>query len=215
VAPQDNIRIYIDGEQIEVKQRRLTGAQLRRLVNPPADNVWLDVVDAQDEPIALTYVVAIEPDMRFFTDRPRTIYIDKIPYEVRTAVITETQLRALLTPPVADDHGIWKDIPDDLDDPIEPGELVPIADGDRFFTKPLSRREIRVTVNRQWSVAVHGARQTGLSVKEAAIAQGVPIQMDFLLSRKHGPKFQPVGDDEHIRIHDGDEFRAVDGDDNS
>jgi hypothetical protein len=215
VAPQDSIRIYIDGEPIDVKHRRLTGAQLRRLVSPPADNVWLDVVDARDEPIAPTHVVAIEPDMRFFTDRPRTIYIDKIPYEVHTAVLTETQLRALPTPPVADDYGIWKDIPDDLDDPIEPGELVLIANGDRFFTKPLPRREIRVTVNRQWSVTVHGTRQTGLSIKEAAIAQGVPIQMDFLLSRKHGPKFQPVGDDEHIRVHDGDEFRALDGDDNS
>ena len=215
MASQDNIRIYIDGEQNDVKERRLTGAQLRRLVSPPADNVWVDVVDARDEPIAPTDVVAIEPDMRFFTDRPRTIYIDKIPYEVHTAVLTETQLRAFPTPPVADDYGIWKDIPDDLDDPIEPGELVPIANGDRFFTEPLPRREIRVTINRQWSVIVHGNRQTGLSIKEAAIAQGVPIQMDFLLSRKHGPKFQPVGDDEHIRVHDSDEFRALDGDDNS
>lgn len=215
MAHQDDIRIYVDGEQIEVKQRRLTGADLRRLISPPADNVWLDVIDAQDEPIAPTEVVVIKPDMRFFTDRPRTIYIDKVPYEVRTAVLTETQLRALPTPPVADDYWIWKDISDDLDDPIEPGELVPIANGDRFFTKPLPSREIRVTVNRQWSVTVHGARQTGLSIKEAAIAQGVPIQTDFLLSRKHGLKFQQVGDDEHIRVHDGDEFRVLDGDDNS
>jgi hypothetical protein len=215
VAPQDNIRIFIDGEPIEATHRRLTGAQLRTLVSPHADNIWLDVVDAQDDPIAPTDVVVLEPDMRFFTDRPRTIYIDKTPYEVRTAVLTEAQLRALPTPPVPDGYGIWKDIPDDLDDPIKVGELVRIANGDRFFTKPLPKRRIHITVNRQWSVTIDGARQTGASIKEAAIAYGVPIQLDFLLSRKDGSKFEPVGDQEHIHVHDGDEFRALDGDDNS
>ena len=214
MAPQDNIRIFIDGEPVEVTHRRLTGAQLRTLVSPPADNIWLDVVDAQDEPIAPTDVVAVERDMRFFTDRTRTIYIDKVPYEVRTAALTEAQLRALPTPPVPHDYGIWKDIPDDLDDPIKLGELVTIANGDRFFTKPLPQRQIHVTVNRR-PIIIQGARQTGTLIKEAAIAQGVQIQVDFILSRKVSSKFKPVGDDEHIRVHDGDEFRANDGDDNS
>jgi multiubiquitin len=115
---------------------------------------------------------------------------------------------------VPDDYGIWKDIPDDLDDPIKLGELVRIANGDRFFTNPLPKRHIRVTVNRR-PITIDGARQTGASIKEAAIAQGVPIQLDFLLSRKDGSKFAPVGDEESIRVHDGDEFRALDGDDNS
>ncbi|KDE96780.1 multiubiquitin domain-containing protein (plasmid) [Mycolicibacterium crocinum] len=215
MAPQDNIQIYIDGEPITVKHRRLTGAQLVALVTPPADHVWLDIADAQDESIAPTEVVAIEENIRFYTDRPRTIYIDKIPYQVRTAVLTETQLRDLPTPPIADDYGIWKDIPDDLDDPIKAGEIVHIVDGDRFFTKALPKRELHVIVNRKHTVTLHGARQTGMSIKEAAIAQDVPIQLDFLLSRKTSAKFDQVGDDEQIRVHDGDEFRAVDGDDNS
>lgn len=215
MAPQDNIKIYIDGDPITVKQRRVTGAQLAALVSPAADNVWLDIADAQDEPIAPTETVAIEHNMRFYTDRPRTIYIDKVPYQVRTGVFTETQLRDVPTPPVPDDYGIWKDIPDDLDDPIKEGEIVHIADGDRFFTKALPKKELRVIVNRKHTVTLHGARQTGLSVKEAAIAQGVPIQLDFLVSRKTGAKFEPIGDDEQIRVHNDDEFRAVDGDDNS
>lgn len=214
MAPKDNTRIYIDGEPIDVKERRLTGAQLRTLVTPPAENLWLDVADAQDHPIAPTEPVVIEREMRFFTDRPRTIYIDKKPYEVRTAALTETQLRALPMPPVPDDHGIWKDIPDDLDDPIETGELVTIVNGDRFFTKPLPQKKIHVTVNRR-PVVVQGAAQTGLSIKETAISQGVPITIDFLLSRKDGPKFKPVRDEEHIRVRNDDEFRANDGDDNS
>lgn len=215
MAPQHNIRIFIDGEPIQVSHSHMTGTQLRTLVNPPADNIWLDVVDAQDDPIAPTDVIAIEPDMRFFTDRPRTICIDKVPYEVRTAVLTEAELRALPNPPVPEDYGIWKDVPDDLDDPIRPGELVPVVNGNRFFTKPLWQRHIHLNVNTRWSVTVDGAHQTGASIKQAAIAQGVPIQPDFLLSRKDGSKFKPVGDEENIRVHDGEEFRALDGDDNS
>ena len=214
MAPIKKTRIYIDSEPIEVKERRLTGAQLRTLVTPAADNLWLDVNDAQDHPVAPTEPVAIENGMRFFTDRPRSIYIDKAPYEVRTAALTETQLRALPTPPVPADHGIWKDIQDDLDDPIETGEIVAIINGDRFFTKPLSQKKIHVTVNRR-PVTIHGAAQTGLSIKETAIAQGVPIKIDFLLSRKDGLKFKPVGDAENVRVRNDDEFRANDGDDNS
>ena len=214
MAPKDNTRIYIDGEPIDVKERRLSGAQLRTLVAPSPENLWLDVADAQDYPVGPTELVAIEHEMRFFTDRPRTIYIDKTPYEVRTAVLTETELRTLPTPAVPDDHGIWKDIQDDLDDPIDTGELVPIVSGDRFFTKPIPKKEIRVTVNRR-AVVLDGTRQTGASIKKSAIDQGVPIKADFLLARKNGPKFKPVGDDEHIRVRDDDEFRANDGDDNS
>lgn len=214
MAPQDNFRIFIDGEPIEVTHRRLTGAELRALVSPPANDVWLEVADPQNPPIAPTEFVAIEPDMRFFTGRPCTIYIDEIPYEVGTAVLTGTQLRALPTPAVPADYGIWKDIADDLDEPIGVGELVIVANGDRFFTKPLPERHIHVTVNRR-PVTIDGAHQTGASIKESAIAQGVPIQLDFLLSRKDGSKFKPVGDDENIRVHDGEEFRALDGDDNS
>lgn len=214
MAPTDNTRIYIDGESHKVKQRRLTGTQLRSLVTPAAENLWLDIPDAQDQAVAPDAAVAIEPDMRFFTDRPRTIYIDIVPYAVRTAALTEIQLRALPTPPVPEDHGIWKDIPDDLDDPINAGELVAIVAGDRFFTKPLPRREIHITVNRS-PVIITGARQTGRSIKEAAITQGVLIKIDFLLSRKDGAKFKPVDDDEQIRVRNDDTFRANDGDDNS
>ncbi len=215
MAPQDNFQIHVDGEPVTVTQRRPTGTQLATLVTPPAEHVWLDIDDAQDQLIGPDEVVVLKPNMRFFTDRPRTIYIDKVAYTVRTAALADHQLRALPTPPVSDDYGIWKDVPDDLDDPIKTGELVRIVDGDRFFTKPLPKKELNVVVNRKHEVTVHGRRQTGTSIKEAAIAQGVPIQMDFLLSRQDGAKFSPVADDDHILVRDNDHFRAVDGDDNS
>lgn len=77
------------------------------------------------------------------------------------------------------------------------------------------RHRIQITMNRRHRVKLAGPDQTGLSIKEAAIIQGVPIKQDFLLSRKDGKKFKPVGDNERIRVRDDEEFLAVDGDDNS
>jgi predicted transcriptional regulator len=74
--------------------------------------------------------------------------------------------------------------------------------------------DIPVIVNRA-TVTVQGAPQTGASIKAAAMAQGVPIQPDFLLSIKDGKKYRTVSDDQDLQVHAGDEFRALDGDDNS
>ncbi|WP_052167003.1 multiubiquitin domain-containing protein [Microbacterium profundi] len=211
MAPTDSVRIFIDSKPFDTPKRRLTGAQLRMLTDPPADNIWLDLPDAQDHPIADQETVALTPGMRFFTDQARTIFIDKIPYQVRSATLTEDQLRAVTIPPIPETYGVWKDIPDEVDDPIGDGEIVPIAEGDRFVTRVI---KIRITINRQ-PVTLEGRQHTGQSIKDAAIAQGVTIGADFLLSRKNGQKFKPVGDDEQIRVKRGDEFRALDGDDNS
>jgi hypothetical protein len=214
VAPKDKIRIYIDGESIELSEKRLTGAELRLLVEPPAATLWLDVADAQDHLVPTDGQIAVIRDMRFFTDRARTIFIDKKPYEVRSAVLTQAELRSVTTPPVPSNYDIWKDVPDDLDDPIETGEIVGIVPGDRFFTKKSPQHEIVVTVNRK-TVIFDEEEQTGASIKAAAINQNVLIKPDFLLSRKVGPKYKPVDDDDFIRIRSEDEFRANDGDDNS
>jgi len=141
------IHIHIDGAQLQIPHRRLTGSELLALVPPGAQAIWLDVPDAQDQPIQPGQSIDLEDGDRFFTDRARTIYLDKLAYQVRSAVITAGELRALPTPPLGPDHGIWKDIPDDLDDPIAEGELVRIHDGDRFFSKPLPHRELHIFVN--------------------------------------------------------------------
>ncbi|WP_288967936.1 multiubiquitin domain-containing protein [uncultured Microbacterium sp.] len=211
MAPTNPVHIFIDSTQIAVPKRRLTGAQLRALTDPPAENIWLDLPDAQDHLVGHQEIVALKEGMRFFTDQARTIYVDKVPYQVRSASLTEDQLRAVTTPPVPETHGIWKDLPDELDDPISDGEIIAIADGDRFFTRVIT---VRIAVNRQ-PVTLDGRTHTGQQIKDSAIAQGVAIGPDFLLSRKTGQKFKPVGDDEQINVKRNDEFRALDGDDNS
>lgn len=65
-------------------------------------------------------------------------------------------------------------------------------------------------------VVVQDKKQTGLSIKQAAIEQNVPIQLDFVLSiERGGGKTELIGDDQKITVHDGDRFLAIPNDDNS
>lgn len=65
-------------------------------------------------------------------------------------------------------------------------------------------------------VTVIGSRQSGLKIKQAAIDQGIPIKLDFVLS-EIGPsdKSRIVGDEDDVTVNKNSRFRAVDNDDNS
>lgn len=76
-------------------------------------------------------------------------------------------------------------------------------------------RTVTVTVNDQ-PVVLEDRHQTGAEIKAAAMAAGVPIQHDFVLSevRPNG-KQRIIADDEKVNVKDGDAFWAIPGDDNS
>lgn len=75
--------------------------------------------------------------------------------------------------------------------------------------------QISVTVN-QKPVTFGERRVSGMQLKEGAIAQGVNIQRDFVLFEVKGKgNLKPVADEEMVTLNKGDEFRAVDPDDNS
>ena len=74
---------------------------------------------------------------------------------------------------------------------------------------------VEITVNTR-PVALAGPRTTGLAIKEAAIAQGVPIHLDFILSEEIGPKkTRLVRDGDEVTIHPHSKFVAIPNDDNS
>jgi len=76
-------------------------------------------------------------------------------------------------------------------------------------------RQIIITVNFK-PVAMPERHATGIEIKQAAIAQGVNIQLDFVLFRDKGHgRRDPIRDDEKIELHGGEKFEAVPGDDNS
>jgi hypothetical protein len=75
---------------------------------------------------------------------------------------------------------------------------------------------VTVTVNED-PVKVAGPKATGRRIKEAAIAQGVKIDLGFILSvEKGGPgQTQVVGDNDEVAVHNKSRFVAVAPDDNS
>ena len=75
--------------------------------------------------------------------------------------------------------------------------------------------KIDITVNDK-PVVLEGTKQTGASVKKAAIEQDVNIKEDFVLSLElGGGRTKLVGDDEEIVVEDGERFLAIENDDNS
>jgi len=75
-------------------------------------------------------------------------------------------------------------------------------------------RLVEITVNKKY-VHVQGHRATGLEVKEAAIAQGVQIELDFQLALVHGDHRRIIGDAEVLELHEHEKFVATASDDNS
>ena len=76
-------------------------------------------------------------------------------------------------------------------------------------------QEIEILVNER-PVKLIGHRHTGLEIKQAAIAQGVPIGLDFVLSIEHGPRQTKIIEDgEMVTITRHSRFVVIPDDDNS
>lgn len=74
---------------------------------------------------------------------------------------------------------------------------------------------VQVLVNGE-KVVLDRSEATGAEIKAAAIAAGVPIQPDFVLSEVlPSGKQKIVPDGKKVHLKDGDEFWAIPGDDNS
>jgi hypothetical protein len=78
-----------------------------------------------------------------------------------------------------------------------------------------TRHLVDISVNNR-PVRIEGPTATGRQIKEAAIAQGVPIQISFQLSEKLGDRrTRIVGDADVVAVHEHASFVAVAEDDNS
>ena len=86
---------------------------------------------------------------------------------------------------------------------------------DKDLRGGLNDEKIEVSVNDK-PVVLEGSKQTGESIKKAAVDQGVNIKEDFVLSIElGGGKTRLLGDDESIEVHPDDRFLAIENDDNS
>ncbi|HET7059709.1 MAG TPA: multiubiquitin domain-containing protein [Candidatus Saccharimonadales bacterium] len=82
--------------------------------------------------------------------------------------------------------------------------------------KPASKSKLfEITVNKK-EVKVEGPKTTGLQIKEAAIAQGVMIEVDFQLAEiKASGERIIIGNDDPVKLHKDSQFVATAPDDNS
>lgn len=80
---------------------------------------------------------------------------------------------------------------------------------------PHDRKQVTIAVNEQ-PVTLPDKHVTGLEIKQAAIAAGVAIQLDFILVLElEGGRTKIVGDDDRVKVADGTRFLANDGDDDA
>jgi hypothetical protein len=108
---------------------------------------------------------------------------------------------------VAHDHGRTEEIAV----VVEAGDLREVV---AVVEEEVEALPILIEVNRK-RVRMEVLRARGLEIKAAAIAQGVQIELDFLLAiRRHG-RTDPVKDAEEVRLHQYECFVANAADDNS
>ena len=80
---------------------------------------------------------------------------------------------------------------------------------------PGKGHSVTITVNNK-TVEIVGPRVTGFQIKEAAIAQGVQIEVDFQLSQElPSGETRIIGDTDVVTVNKNSVFTAVAGDDNS
>ena len=74
---------------------------------------------------------------------------------------------------------------------------------------------VTIVVN-EVPVEIEGPKTTGLRIKEEAIAQGLEIQLDFVLSEElPNGRTQIIGDCDEVTINKNSRFVAIPNDDNS
>lgn len=76
--------------------------------------------------------------------------------------------------------------------------------------------QVTVQVNGN-PVVLSDKKVTGLEIKEAAIAQGVEIQLDFILVREaeHGKPAEQIDDEQEVKVDKHTAFSCNDGDDDA
>jgi hypothetical protein len=102
------------------------------------------------------------------------------------------------------------------DEEIENEQSVDLSGAglEKFRIRPIEKL-VEIFVNEQ-PVKIERGENTGLEIKQAAIAQGAKIQLDFVLSleTRHG-ETQIIGDSDPVKVKKGQHFVAIADDDNS
>jgi len=105
---------------------------------------------------------------------------------------------------------------DEADQEIADAQFVDLSlpGVERFYFREATHT-VSILVNRK-DVQIGKGERSGLEIKQTAIDQGVQIQLDFVLSlHKEGGQTKIIGDNDRVKVHDGQRFTAVADDDKS
>lgn len=225
-SPQAKWAALVADELVPLPRRRLKastilhqagaapGSSLVRDLNSPIDVGFLDdaEVDLADGNVfrVVEKCERHEAGARGAPAKLAFIVDDRWEVTINPKQTAET-LRELLAIDLEDE--LLRDFESPNDQPIEDGDRLRFSDGPVFRTQ---RRSITVTVNNK-PVRLPRRRATGEEIKKAAIAQGVAIEIGFVLYRVQpdGGLSPAIDDQQTVHVKEGTEFRCVAPDDNS
>lgn len=152
------------------------------------------------------------------SDRSFRLKIEGKRQEWPVAVITAATIKGLagIDPGRFDDFDVFLARGDEPDLELADHDTVDLsAAGPEHFHLKRREREVEIFVNER-PVRIERGGRTGLEIKQAAIAQGISIQADFLLMlEKPGGQSRVIGDQDLVEVRQGLRFTAVADDDNS
>lgn len=206
-----------------IEDRTPTGSQIVTAAGlRPADNFgilqWLPSGDL--ETVRLNETVDLREDgvERFIivaTDRAFFIEIDGERQEWLTPFINGITTKRLAGKD-PDQFIVVLERENEPDQEIDDDEMVDLSGKglEKFRLKP-AEKLVEIFVNDK-PVKITRGEHTGLEIKQAAIAQGVNIQLDFVLSiEKRRDETQIIGDSDLVRVKKGQHYVAIADDDNS
>jgi predicted PP-loop superfamily ATPase len=110
------------------------------------------------------------------------------------------------------DFVLFEDLSDGKPVVVKDDQLVKVHEHQNFEAVP---NKLEIIVNGK-PVTIDHKELTGRQIKEAAIAQGVKIEIDFVLFEDlSNGKQVVVKDDQLVKVHEHQRFEAITNDDNS
>jgi hypothetical protein len=215
--PDLNLRV------VHIDDPKPTGRQIITAAGfQPTENYavlqWLDSGDL--EPLRLNETVDLHADgaERFIiaqTDRAFFFELEGERQEWLLAFVNGITLKRLAGKD-RDRFIVVREREDEADEEIEDDQMVDLSSAglEKFRIRPVEKL-VEIFVNTKPIVMERG-EHTGLEIKLAAAAQGVNIQLDFVLSlEKRRGETQIIGDNDKVKVKKGQHYVAIADDDNS